>query len=110
MAGGGGEEGKIESSKKMLHINLNEKATRPCVSFLTLDRNTKIETRVCHKRQPIFQSTKRNSLTFFLFTLYLLQLYCPNVISPMGNSGCFPLGNPDAVSYTHLTLPTTAEV
>ena len=30
------------------------------------------------------------------FTFYFLRLYCPNGISPMGNSGCLPLGKPAA--------------
>ena len=30
----------------------------------------------------------------FYFYFYLWQLYCPNRISPIGNSGCLPRGKP----------------
>ena len=33
---------------------------------------------------------------FFFFFLNFLRHYCPNRISPTGNSGCFPRGKPAA--------------
>ena len=33
---------------------------------------------------------------WLLFFLNILHLYCPSGISPMGNSGCFPRGEPSA--------------
>ena len=35
--------------------------------------------------------------------LYFLQLYCPNGISPMGNSGCFPRGKRAATESRYPT-------
>ena len=39
---------------------------------------------------------------FLLFFFLLLQLYCPNRISPMGNSDCFSWGKP---AVTELPYP-----
>ena len=46
-------------------------------------------------------SLASDSKLHFLF--YFLQLYCPNGISPMGNSGCLPQGKP---AVTELCYPT----
>ena len=43
-----------------------------------------------------FGSTGILFLLFFFLFFNFLQLYCPNGISPMGNSGCFPRGKPAA--------------
>ena len=37
------------------------------------------------------------------FFLNFLQLYCPNGIYPMGNSGCFPRGKPAATESRYPT-------
>ena len=39
----------------------------------------------------------------FYFLLDFLQLYCPNGISPMGNSGCFLRGKPAATELRYQT-------
>ena len=55
-------------------------------------------------------------IIIIIFYFYVLHLYCPNDISPMGNSGCFPWGKPAAttvhagyfsVSIIHQTLTWT---
>ena len=37
-------------------------------------------------------------------TFYFLQLYCPDGISPMGNSGCLPRGKPSATELRYNNL------
>ena len=44
-------------------------------------------------------------LTFF-FIFYCLQIYCPNGISPMGNSGCISQGKPAAIESRYPTYGT----
>ena len=46
--------------------------------------------------QPVRRLTLNTptSINTSLFTSHFLQLYCPNGISPMGNSGCLPWGKP----------------
>ena len=39
---------------------------------------------------------------------FFLQLYCPNGISPMGNSGCFPRGKPAATGSCYQTYTVHA--
>ena len=55
---------------------------------------------VCHVKITIAGRNPHRRLFnfnfFFFFTFYFLQLYCPNGISPMGNSGCFPRRKPAA--------------
>ena len=41
--------------------------------------------------------------TLFNVFINFLQLYCPNGISPMGNSGCFPRGKPAATESRYQT-------
>ena len=51
--------------------------------------------------EPI--SPKSTLLNFFFVFFCILQLYCPNGISPMGNSGCLPRGNPAATESRYPT-------
>ena len=48
------------------------------------------------------QTLRKHCGTFFHF-FFLQQLYCPNGISHMGNSGCFPRGKPTATESRYPT-------
>ena len=50
-----------------------------------------------------FSSISAFAFFYFFFTFHILQLYCPNGIFFMGNSGCFPRGKPAATESRYPT-------
>ena len=64
--------------------------------------NNDVKTRILHLLTNIMSQAIWGQNTFFwllkkkFFTFCFLQFYCPNWISPMGNSGRLPWGKPAA--------------
>ena len=56
--------------------------------------------------EKLGENTDRSSHTYQVYEIsyfYFLRLYCPNGISPTGNSGCFPWGKPAATESRYPT-------
>ena len=62
-----------------------------------------IQVLLCHFEPDSDTYDKQNQVFTCTFTFYFLQLYCPNGISPMGNSGGFSQGKP--ASCDRVALP-----
>ena len=96
--GGGGEtRRRARRDDREGEITVRPFPISPCLLFCHASRK-----RRCRSIVVPYRSGSQCKLVlfclevYFTFYFYFLQLYCPNWISPMGNSVCLPRGNPAA--------------
>ena len=80
----------------------NATATLP-IGTLSSTKTTPCKQNVFSVASERTEQILYSKFSFYILFLILLQLYCPNRISPMGNSGCFPRGKP---AVTESRFPT----